>query len=144
MFFFLKDNAVYTITLGVVNQVTDSSGNYIYNSSNGIYFSHGECNGLYKVNTNGVAFVCDIVSDGRKTGYHTIKYFEIDTQSVEDIFDNVPSNIEILDIAVSDSDVYFTGVRGMSNITGKVNIETKLYTPINTNQRLSSIAAVKF
>ncbi len=73
-----------------------------------------------------------------------IMFVDGTTGAVQDLNTNLPSNIDIYDIAVNDTDVYFTGTRGTTPISGKINIATGEYTNSGSSVPIKVLATVDF
>lgn len=81
--------------------------------------------------------------NGDETGSHTIQAFDASTSTFKDLFEKVDgANIEILSYSVGGGYVYFCGVQGLSLISGKIDMETKAYTPINSSKKMNQIITV--
>lgn len=73
-----------------------------------------------------------------------IMFVDGTTGTIRDLNTNLPSNIDIYDIAVNETDVYFTGARGTTPISGKINIATGAYTNSGTSVPIKVLATVDF
>ena len=101
---------------------------------------------MIKQNGNSLVFKNSLLdSTGQETGKHTILMFNSDTNEFVDLFKNVDSsnNIEIVSYTVGGGFLYFSGVQGLSLVSGKVDISTLAYTPINSTKKMTEIITVK-
>ncbi len=81
--------------------------------------------------------------EGWETGQH--KLYRIDISNLdskpEDVFVHVPGNgeFEIADFSLGGGYLYFTGIKGLSLVAGRINLDTLDYEPFDTTYRLSNI-----
>lgn len=73
-----------------------------------------------------------------------IMFVDGTTGNIRDLNTNLPSNIDIYDIAVNETDVYFTGARGTTPISGKINISSGEYTNSGSSIPIKVLATVDF
>ena len=64
--------------------------------------------------------------------------------STGDRTDLTPTNVEITDFAANETDVYITGKRGNTPVSGKINIESGAFTESETTDSLTVMATVDF
>lgn len=101
---------------------------------------------MIKQNGSSLVFKNSLLdSAGQESGKHTIQMFNPETNTFTDLFKNVDSsnNIEIVSYTVGGGFLYFSGVQGLSLVSGKVDISTLAYTPINSTKKMTEIITVK-
>lgn len=75
------------------------------------------------------------------TGNHKLYRYSMTGDTVEDMLVNVPENgtFAITSYSVSASTLYFSGTQGETTINGRINVDTKEYTPLDSSRTLTNI-----
>mgnify|MGYP002521310212 FL=1 len=166
-----KDNDYYSndyyLKTELGESVLPSSYNQLYSTSNGIwaqpsnygsskYFMKIVDNygtyvgktfdsvapiGLYTYNDAFYFLNAILDSSGNETGVQNIYMFDTNSGKFENLFKKVPVELEIISYSAGNGKLYFSAVKGISLLNGTINLETKEFTRLDTESKLTSIAA---
>jgi len=85
-------------------------------------------------------FLADKTNTSYETGYHDIYRFSFTNPDfVENLFDQISQNIEVFSFDIGGDYLYFGGVQGTNLLTGKIDLNTHVYTPMQFGQKISAV-----
>ena len=84
-------------------------------------------------------------TSGSETGYHDIRRYTVATNSIDNLFTNVPNNtsMEVVSYTVGPDTLYYCGVRGLDIVTGKINLATLAHESLKSSVKMTQIIIVK-
>jgi len=82
---------------------------------------------------------------GAESGYHDIRRYTVATNSIDNLFTNVPNNtsMEVVSYTVGPDTLYYCGVRGLDIVTGKINLATLAHESLKSSVKMTQIIIVK-
>lgn len=80
-------------------------------------------------------------SSGNETGAQNIYMFDTNSGKFENLFEKVPVELEIISYSAGNGKLYFSAVKGISLLNGTIDLETKEFTRLDTENKLTSMAA---
>lgn len=117
-------------------KIVDNYGTYV-----GKTFDSVAPLGLYTYN-DAFYFLNSILdSSGNETGAQNIYMFDTNSGKFENLFEKVPVELEIISYSAGNGKLYFSAVKGVSLLNGTIDLETKEFTRLDTENKLTSIAA---
>ncbi|MBP3741645.1 MAG: hypothetical protein J6J00_01540 [Treponema sp.] len=84
-------------------------------------------------------------SNKEETGNHQILYYDAESGTCTNYFDNVQNNegYEIVSFSVGGNYIYYCAAQGFNTVNGKIDIATKTATVLSTNTKFTQIITVK-
>ena len=87
-------------------------------------------------------FCADTTTGSIETGYHNIYRFSYDNpDTIENLFDGIGRNIEVVSYDIGGDDLYFSGVQGTNLITGKISLSNHQYTEMQFGQKITALVS---
>ena len=117
-------------------KIVDNYGNYV-----GKTFDSVAPIGLYTYNDAFYFLNAILDSSGKETGAQNIYMFDTNSGKFENLFEKVPVELEIISYSAGNGKLYFSAVKGISLLNGTIDLETKEFTRLDTENKLTSIAA---
>ena len=117
-------------------KIVDDYGTYV-----GKTFDSVAPIGLYTYNDAFYFLNAILDSSGNETGAQNIYMFDTNSGKFENLFKKVPVELEIISYSAGNGKLYFSAVKGISLLNGTINLETKEFTRLDTESKLTSIAA---
>lgn len=117
-------------------KIVDNYGTYV-----GKTFDSVAPIGLYTYNDAFYFLNAILDSSGNETGAQNIYMFDTNSGKFENLFEKVPVELEIISYSAGNGKLYFSAVKGISLLNGTIDLETKEFTRLDTENKLTSIAA---
>lgn len=87
-----------------------------------------------------------LASNGTESGFHHLQFYNVSDETCTNLFDNIPNkdNSELISYSVGGGYAFCcTAINGFTIASFKIDIDTKAYTELGSNQKLSQIIVIK-